>query len=168
MVDYYQKLKLTSIISKYSICKNQNLLPLCSINLDIQILDTALSWQCGDRRLILKMSLQQSVSKKWSDLINRLNDLLEFIYQLVWFNRLISASRVWWIESTEFLLTIDRVVASTHSRNVVVVVIRNLPHPSLPDGPTWSCRHTEADHQGERQQLGQGDIKVVQRILCSY
>ena len=69
-------------------------------------------------------------------------------------------SGVCWIESTEFLLAIDRVVVTPHTRNVVVVSIRDVPHASLPDRPSRGRGLAEADHQAERQQLEQGDMSV--------
>ena len=67
----------------------------------------------------------------------------------------ISTAGIWWIESTQLGLTVDRIVVASDPRNVVVVVIRNVPHPTLPDGPAGGGRLTEADHQGDGQELQQ-------------
>ena len=50
-------------------------------------------------------------------------------------------------------MTVDRVVIASDPGNVVIVVIRNVPHPTLPDGPPGGRRHAQADHQGEGEEL---------------
>ena len=72
-------------------------------------------------------------------------------------NQGISAARVGGVDGAELLLPIDRVVAASQARNVVIVVVRNVPHPALPDGPPGGRRQAAADHQGEAQQLEQGE-----------
>ena len=79
----------------------------------------------------------------------------------------ISTAGIWWIESTQLGLTVDRVVVASDPRNVVVVVIRNVPHPTLPDGPAGGGRQTEADHQGDGQELQQTHFYISTQGLPS-
>ena len=76
-----------------------------------------------------------------------------FISSTLYHNWDTSTAGICWIESTELRLAINRVVAASDPRDVVIVVIRNVPHPTLPDGPAGGRRHAEADHQGEGDEL---------------
>ena len=59
------------------------------------------------------------------------------------------ASRIGGVESAEVRLALDRVVHPSHAGDVVAIVIRNHPHPALPDGPAGGGgqHQADADHQ---------------------
>ena len=65
------------------------------------------------------------------------------------------AARIGGVQSTQFLLTIDGVVIASNSRDVVSIIIRNDPHTSRPNGPSWGlrCSIGQTNGQGQHKQL---------------
>ena len=105
-------------------------------------------FQSADKPVQMKY---QHYRKKWLVQCN-CSMIWKFIYQLQ-FWQIISAAGVCRINSAEFLLTVDRVVVASNSRNIIIVIVRNVPHPALPDGPARGRRQGGADDDGEDQEL---------------
>ena len=98
-----------------------------------------------------RQTCSNEISKEVISSVQLFNDLKVYLSTSIL--TIISAAGVCWINSAEFLLTIDRVVGASNSRNIIIVIVRNVPHPALPDGPARGRRQGGADDDGEDQEL---------------